>query len=350
MTRRTTLLLSCLAAATLVGACGSPARPSSSSGAGATGVADSSGDQSAASGEGSSPGASSGSAASAAPDGAAAAGASSGAGAPSPAAVPAGSSSATSAPTPSRPATPPPTPAVTAAPGSTPSFDDEFDGSSLDTSKWLANDSRIGRTSNGEVQCYLGGNVTVGGGLLSETVRQDGSCPGFSYTSGAVQMRSFSFTYGTVEVRARLAGGSGPWPAIWLLGLDCRYWRMPPGTGCSPPWPQPGSDEIDIAETLNSDHAAVNEEIHSTAGTPACSAGVSDTSANWHVYRLTWTPGRLVFAIDGTTTCTLTQGVPSHPMFLILDTALGGSGGGGVDPSTLPQTSAFDYVRVWTGP
>lgn len=200
-----------------------------------------------------------------------------------------------------------------------------------------------GRTGNAEVQCFQAANTGEAGGYLTETVKVDSSCAGFSYTSGAIQMRSYSFTYGTVQVRAKFAGGSGPWPAIWLLGANCQPWR----TGINHcQWPQPGSDEIDIAEILNSNHSAVNQQIHSTAGSPGCMPTVSDTSKNWHVYTLVWAPGKATFEIDGAVTCILTVGVPSHPMFLIMNTSLGGTGGGTVNPATLPQVSSFDYVRV----
>ena len=201
----------------------------------------------------------------------------------------------------------------------------------------------MGRTGNSEVQCFLPANVTEAGGYLGETVKVDSSCAGFSYTSGAIQMRSYSFTYGRVDVRAKFAGGTGPWPAIWLLGANCQPWRMYVNQ-CA--WPQPGSDEIDIAEILNSNHTVVHEQIHATAAAPSCDVRTTDVSLNWHVYTLIWAPGKLTFEIDGAVTCTMTQAVPSHPMFLIINTSLGGTGGGTVVNSTLPQTTLVDYVRV----
>jgi beta-glucanase (GH16 family) len=54
----------------------------------------------------------------------------------------------------------------------------------------------------------------------------------------------------------------------------------------------------------------------------------------------------MVWKIDGTTTCTIKQSyVPDTPMFLIINTAMGGSGGS-VSNSTLPQTMQIDYVQV----
>lgn len=225
-------------------------------------------------------------------------------------------------------------------------FDDEFNGTAVDTSLWtVANEH--GDTSNGEPECYFPANVSESGGYLHETVKaQSAACPDggtVSYVSGAVQMKTFNFLYGTVEFRVQFAGGTGPWPAVWLLGADC---QQPTWLSNNCPWPNPGSDEIDIAEVLGSRHGTVNEEIHSSLGSPGCGPVVSPpVDQAFHVYRLVWKAGSLTFLIDGTTFCTLTQAVPSHPMFLIMNLAVGGAGGT-IDDTTLPQTTLIDYVRV----
>ena len=181
------------------------------------------------------------------------------------------------------------------------------------------------------------------------TLRTDVStCPdGKPYTSGAIQMRSFSFTYGTIEFRSRESGGTGTWPAEWLLGSNCQQTNVASADNHPPcDWPNPGSDEIDIAEIMGHNLTTVNEAIHSRGNNDGCRAATSDVSENGHTYQLVWSPGSLVWKIDGAVTCTKTDGVPSTPMFLIINTAVGGSGGGSVDPSTLPQTHQVDYVRV----
>jgi beta-glucanase (GH16 family) len=224
-------------------------------------------------------------------------------------------------------------------------FDDEFSGTALDTNAWVAM-NRPGDASNSEAQCYIPNDAAVTGGSLVITTKVDSSCSNFIYTSAMVQWKTFNFTYGTVEVRAKLAGGQGPWPAIWMLGANCQQTNIisPDNTPpCS--WPQPGSDEIDITEILVSNHTAVNQQIHSSLGSPGCNAQTTDVSQNWHTYDLIWAAGSVTWQIDGQTTCTITSAVPSHPMFLLLNTALGG-GGGSINASTLPQNSNFDYVRV----
>jgi beta-glucanase (GH16 family) len=253
--------------------------------------------------------------------------------------------SPTATPTNASTPTPTPSPFPTSAPPPGYLFDDEFDGSTL-SPRWVAI-NRPGDSSNAEQQCYKPGNVAVGSGLLVLTSRVDSSCAGYRYTSAMVQWRSFNFLYGTLEIRAKEAGGQGTWPALWLLGANCQQTNVT-DPGNIPPcnWPQPGSDEIDMTEIMGGNLTSVNQSIHSGGNGPGCSAHTTDVSQHWHTYALIWRSGSLTWKIDGVTTCVITDNVPSHPMFLLINTAIGGVGGGTVNDATLPQTHSIDYVRV----
>jgi beta-glucanase (GH16 family) len=241
------------------------------------------------------------------------------------------------------------------APGTTIYFDD-FTGATLGSS-WVALD-RHGDYSNAEVACYTPANVSVTGGNLEILSRVEAKTCGdavhaaasWNYTSGMVQWSAFKFTYGTVEIRAKMAGGQGTWPALWLLGSDCQASNVgsADNTGtCN--WPQPGSDEIDITEIKLGALTTVHQNVISGSSTfYSCTPTTSDVSANWHVYQLVWTPTSLVWKIDGATTCTKSSPgvpIPSHPMFLMINTAIGGQGGTIVN-STFPQTLTVDYVKL----
>lgn len=226
-------------------------------------------------------------------------------------------------------------------------FDDEFAGTSLDTSQWVAVDRR-GDGGNNEAQCYQPQNATEASGVLTLTSRAQSGCSGLDFTSAMVQWRSFTMHFGTIQVRARQSGGVGTWPAIWLLGADCQQTnvRTADNTG-SCQWPHPGSDEVDVAEIMNGDLDTVHQWLHTTGKDASCSPQASNVAENWHVYELDWTPSTLVWKIDGQTTCSMSNAVPQQPMFLLINTALGGNGGGSIDARTLPQHQQVDWVRVF---
>ncbi len=140
----------------------------------------------------------------------------------------------------------------------------------------------------------------------------------------------------------------------FLFGPSCPVVKARgPPFGCSVPsrqsptwlenncaWPAPGSNEIDIAEILQSNLTKVNQQVHTenssgASESPGCTASTSDVSQNWHTYSLIWAPGSLTWEIDGVPTCKTTSYVPSTPMFMIINTAVGGAGGGTVQNSTL---------------
>jgi len=246
---------------------------------------------------------------------------------------------------------------VSLPPGTTVlAFDDEFNLNAVNSSRWDVVYAH-GDRSNSEPECYMPANVSESAGSLNESLKVESvSCPidtinggtgslSSGYSSGAVQMRKFNFTYGTIQVRAKFTGGTGPWPAVWLLGADCQQPTWLTTSTCN--WPNTGSQEIDLAEILDGNLTSVNEETYLNGSRPDCRAPTTAVNQNWHVYSLAWTASELQFRIDGVTTCTFTSAIPSTPMFVIIDTAVGGVGGGRIKNNTLPQTTQVDYVRVF---
>ncbi|HUE25189.1 MAG TPA: glycoside hydrolase family 16 protein [Solirubrobacteraceae bacterium] len=233
----------------------------------------------------------------------------------------------------------------------------------LNTNVWIVLHQQ-GDTSNGEVECYAPSQVTVsrarGLGETEQYMSRGFACPRgtpnssnpLHWKSGAVQMRSYRFTYGTVVVRAKMAGGHGAWPAIWLLGAAC---QRPTWLSNACRWPSDSADaaEIDVAEDLGSHgRTTVNENVFSNSLNDSCQYDTgSSLSSRYHNYQVDWTPGSLVFRVDGKTTgCGVTGGnVPSHPMFLIINTAActtGSTCGYGANPSTFPQTTSIAWVHI----
>ncbi|CAN5594818.1 hypothetical protein BH10ACT1_BH10ACT1_41920 [soil metagenome] len=99
---------------------------------------------------------------------------------------------------------------------------DEFDGTSVDTSKWKLYNNTYG-DGNHELACLTPGNVAESGGALRIVAKkQQVTCPGGSvrqYTSGFLGSREvgqYFPRYARFEMRAKLPHAQGLWPAFWL--------------------------------------------------------------------------------------------------------------------------------------
>jgi beta-glucanase (GH16 family) len=241
-------------------------------------------------------------------------------------------------------------------------FFDDFLGSSIDTTKWTIFD-RISDQSNGEINCCVPANVSVSGGLLRGASRYEDHTCGDSqqapvtehYTSWQIQQKTAPFLYGTIEVRARPPGGTGIWPTIWMLGFE--WQASQPATANIPghQWPKNGWCEIDIAEFWQNARSQVNCTVHfNTPGGLHEQPLPFDATTRFMVYRLQWTPGSLVWSVDaedgaGFRALRTVDGagnVPDMPMYVVINAAIGGNGGGTPDPSSFPQTFEVDWVRI----
>jgi beta-glucanase (GH16 family) len=168
------------------------------------------------------------------------------------------------------------------------------------------------------------------------------------YTAASLITRGkASWTYGRIEVRAKLPEGKGVWPAIWTLGTNMPTVRWP---GCG---------EIDIMEFVGHDPVHVYGTVHySRDGQHKSSGGKHRTErpfASFHVYALEWRPDRLDFLFDERQYHTFHLNAagegPDNPFrkphYLLLNLALGGEWGREIDDSILPQKYLVDYVRVY---
>jgi beta-glucanase (GH16 family) len=228
--------------------------------------------------------------------------------------------------------------AVIAGPPFRKVWGDEFDGNKVDPQKWTV--FFDGKPHNNELQYYTYDEVWAQNGNLVIRSRKrpfTGPHGTRQYTSGKLSTaRKFSFLYGTVEMRAKLPRGRGIWPAFWMLPAHEKTW---------PP-------EIDIMESLGHEPNKIYMSNH-TGLWPNTDAHISsftgpDYSADFHTYTVEWAPGWLRWKIDGVTRKEITEGVPDQPMYLILNTAVGGKWPGSPDESTpFPQQFLIDYVHVY---
>lgn len=228
---------------------------------------------------------------------------------------------------------------------------DEFDVDGAPCSDNWTYDIGAGGWGNGEAQYYTreSDNVIVENGMLKITARK-GLFRGSEYTSTRLKTQDkYSFTYGKVEVRAKLPDGGGTWPAIWMLGDNIS----------SVGWPTCG--EIDIMEHTGNELGITSSAIHTLSGNSGNPAFVShydkvdDVATAFHVYGINWTVEKIEFTVDGVIKGTYAKPANSteanwpffNDQFLILNIAMGGNLGGVIDSNFDESSMEIDYVRVY---
>jgi len=232
---------------------------------------------------------------------------------------------------------------------------DEFDYSGLpDSTKWSY---ESGFVRNGEMQYYMPNrleNTRVENGNLVITARKDSMLIGndtVRVTSAAVITKGKQdFTYGRIEVRAKIPVFLGSWPAIGLLGSNIS----------EVDWPMCG--EIDMMENVGYDPDTVHFNIHTKAYNHSIKTNKGkkiyqpSPQNDYHIYTLEWTTEKLDFFFDNQMVFSFAnegKGVEVWPYdkahYLILNLAVGGAWGGqkGLDLKALPQQMLIDYVRIY---
>lgn len=234
-------------------------------------------------------------------------------------------------------------------------WSDEFEGDgAVDNTKWIheTQGPNGGRWWNGEEQHYTDRieNSFVSDGTLKIMARKEqfsSSGITLSYTSARLNSR-FSFTYGRVDVRAKLPAGEGTWPAIWTLGSNIT----------TVGWPACG--EIDIMEHWGHNPTKVSSAIHTVAcsGANNCDAAVGETTVSdfdteFHVYSTVWTENEIRFYIDDEfryrykpATKTTENWPFTADQFILLNVAMGGDWFN-IDPEFEQSSMEVDYVRVY---
>ncbi len=236
-------------------------------------------------------------------------------------------------------------------------WQDEFEGETLDFSKWEIEVNAFGG-GNQELQIYTDRkeNVRVEDGrLIIEARRDHHGIQGTTreYSSGRIRSkRRGDWRYGRFEFRAKLPQGQGLWPAIWLLPSDDKYggWAA--------------SGEIDIVEYKGQEPNQVwgtlhygghwPENKHSGSQFQLAQGSFAD---DFHVFALEWEEGVIRWYVDGQLYQTQTKWDSINGPFpapfdqefhLILNLAVGGGFVGAPNPETkFPAQMEVDYVRVY---
>jgi beta-glucanase (GH16 family) len=216
---------------------------------------------------------------------------------------------------------------------------DDFDAGSVSRALWNSDHPRD-FILNHELQAYVPEAASVQDGILRLEARpQPTNYRGASqpYVSGTLtSYGKFDFCFGLLEVRARIPSGTGLWPAVWLLPESLA-------------WPP----EIDVFEfrgqqptrVLMTHHWATPSGLHQFGSQQFEGP---DFSRGFHTYALEWTPGRLVWSIDGVVRHESTEHVPSTPMYLNIALAVGGTlPGPPTEDTAFPAVLEIDWIRVF---
>lgn len=229
-------------------------------------------------------------------------------------------------------------------------WEENFDQDAIDYNIW----SKVPRgtadwqnTQSYDDRCYdiKDGNLILKG-IVNDNMEADTAkfLTGGLYTKGKK-----SFFGGRIEIRARLHGAKGAWPAFWMLPFDREKYK----------WPNGG--EIDIMERLNYDSFAY-QTVHSAytyvlgIKEPNNYGTLEINPEDYNVYAVEINPESISFYINGKHNITYPKietdeegQFPFYiPMYLLIDMQLGGSWVGEVDPKDLPVQMEIDWVRYYT--
>ena len=202
-----------------------------------------------------------------------------------------------------------------------------------DWNNFMSNDEKCYNLSNGKMTLI---------GVVNDYLPQD-TAP---YLTGGIYTKGkFSVGHGKVEVKARLEGAQGAWPAIWMLAEN-------------KPWPDGG--EIDIMERLNHDSIAY-QTVHTyyshilNIKKPNNSGTGPIKPDKYNVYAVEILPDSLVLSINGRHTLTYPRIETPHdgqypfgiPMYLLIDMQIEGKWVGKAKPEELPAKMIVDWVKFY---
>jgi beta-glucanase (GH16 family) len=236
---------------------------------------------------------------------------------------------------------------------------DEFDGTTLDLTKWTC-ETGGGGWGNNEKQNYTArtDNIRLESGSLVIEAKKE-TYGSNAYTSARINTRNkVNYAYGKIEVRMSLPVGKGTWPAFWMLGSNF------PSTS----WPTCG--EVDVMEHIGSDPTMISHAVHTyekngqRGNNWSFRKYINNVEGNYHTYAIEWEKQAnegddcIRFYIDGLLSSTLWEQqvgstVKNWPFksnfFFIFNVAVGGNMGGSVDDAIfdVPVLMKVDYIRVY---
>lgn len=219
-------------------------------------------------------------------------------------------------------------------------WEDEFSEENLNESYWNKVDSGV--NYNGELQYYSSRNITQNNDSLFLTAENEQFDENHPYTSAKVTTENkISFHYGKIEIKAKYPHEVGMFPAIWLLpagqGSDLDKKLLP---------------EIDIFESVGNAPNTVYSVLHYKDmhgdNQKVFSTNIVSNYEDFHTYSIEWSKELLSWYIDDKLVFSTSENIPTEPMYLIINLAVGGDWFPHPNETTkFPAQFEIDHVRYY---
>lgn len=233
---------------------------------------------------------------------------------------------------------------------------DEFDGETLDTSKWRYATHNSGGSEQQAYTVARRENVRLENSNLILEAKKDGYVSGWTWSSGRIDTSGLAgFKYGRLEAKLRYDVVPGAFPAFWTIGT-CAYY--PTGENIhgvhkskGTQWAQNGEIDVFEGRGTNSEIAPggwFNQD--DGKGNMNVVFGSKNIDASqYHVYAVEWTETSITSYIDGVeigkyNTSDIKSFNRAH--YIILNMAVGSTGGYPTDDCTSMKMEV-DWVRVY---
>lgn len=214
---------------------------------------------------------------------------------------------------------------------------DEFNGATLDTSKW--NFRGLGQRREA---INVKNTVRLNGmGNLVLTTRRQGDN---IYTAMIGTQNKFETTFGYFECRVKMQPSNGHWSAFWLQSPTMSNVGDTKKNGT----------EIDIYECFGPQDNVIVHNIHwdgykeNHKHRGSGNIQVDDLLDGYHTFGLEWTPQEYIFYIDGIESWRTNEAISHRDQYIILSLEVG------INQKTVIEKHPgfwdnvyFDYVRVF---
>jgi beta-glucanase (GH16 family) len=229
--------------------------------------------------------------------------------------------------------------------GTTPVFDEEFNGSALNTAVWSYRGTGVRAACN-----MTPAAVAISNGYAHISIYSSG---GSNYCGAISTDHLAEFGYGYYEANVRYHFRSG---------MQCSFWLQSDTMGSIIGNPQQSGIEMDVFEhnAWTTSSTGYDESLHWNGYGAYLTSSSHNTTlsnlndGNFHKFGIAWTPSSYTFYVDGTARWTQSSSqapISNILQYMILDTELPGvnipSGGyGALGDSNNPWLD-IDYVHVY---